>query len=115
MRGEELAGRVNQHVVQMGLEPTSLGQPEAAANSVKLRNEGIHPPGLFDGDPALGDFPRVAHPWIESRLVLETMPRRSGDCTQAARRARRDGETDPAYASDLEVKIFGGDGQARCE
>src|SRR5665213_1684792 len=105
MRGEELTGCVNQHVVQLGFESTSVGQPEVAAYSIKLQSECFHPPGLVNGDSALGNFPCVANVLVQARLILETM---SG-------RARRDGETDPAHALDFEVKISGRDGQARSE
>jgi len=47
---------------------------------------------------------------VQARLILEAMPGRPGDGAQAARRARRDGETDSAHALDFEVKISGGDG-----
>jgi hypothetical protein len=46
------------------------------------------------------------------RLGMRAGP---GDCAQAAGRARRDGETDPAHALDFEVKVSGRDRQARNE
>ena len=103
------------HVVQLGFESISVGQPEVAAYSIKLQSECFHPPGLVNGDSALGNFPCVANVLVQARLILETMSGRPGDCAQAAGRARRDGETDPAHALDFEVKISARDGQARSE
>lgn len=115
MWGEELAGSVNQHVVQLRPELTSIRQSKMPAYPIKLRSQRLHPPGLIDRNAALGNFPGIAHAWVQARLVLETVTGRAGDPDELARRARSYGKTDAPDAPDSEMKIGGGGGKACCE
>lgn len=115
MRDEELAGRVNQHVVQLRLQSTSFGQAEIAAYPIELRTECSHPSELVDRDPTLRNFPRVANAAIETSLVLETMAGWPGNLAQPTRGALSDRQPDAAHVSDFEVEITGRGGSARCE
>ncbi len=115
MRGKKLAGSVNQHVVQLRPELTSVRQSKMPAYPIKLRSQRLHPPGLIDRDAALGDFPGVAHAWVQARLVLETVAGRASDLDELACRAGSYGEMDAPDAPDFEMKIGGGGGEAYCE
>jgi hypothetical protein len=80
---------------------------------VQVWSHGFRPPGLIDRDLGLGNRPRIAHTFVQSRLVLEPVTSRAGSSTEPARSARGDGKSDPADAPNLQVKIVGGRGPAR--
>src|SRR5437016_5799810 len=112
---EELAGRVNQHVVQPRLQSTLFRQPKIAADPIELRSEGSRPSGLLDRNPTPGDFPCVADAAIETSLFLETMAGRPGNLAQPTRCARSDRQPDAAHALHREVEITRRAGPAGCE
>ena len=115
MWGEELAGSVNQHVVQLRFELIPVGCPEVPPYPIKLRSQGLDPSGPIDRDSALGHFPCVAHPWVKTRLGLETVEGRAGDPAEPAGGGGGYRETDAANASDFEAKIAGGGSEPCCE
>jgi hypothetical protein len=115
MRDEELARRVNQHVVQLRLQTTFFGQSEVAAYPIELRKECSLPSGLVDRDSALGNLPRVTDAAIETSLVFETMAGWPCNLAQAAGGARRDRQPDTAQVLNFENEITRRGGPLACE
>src|SRR5882757_6754559 len=115
MRDEELAGRVNQHVVQLSFQPAFVGQSEVAAYPIELRKECSLPSGLVDRDTDLGNLPRVTDARIETSLVLETMAGRLCNLAQATCGARSDRQPDAAQVLDFENEIARRGGPSACE
>lgn len=66
VRYEELAGRVDQQVVQFRLEASALWQSAIAAYPLELRQERLLPAALVELDPAFGDLPGVAHAGVQA-------------------------------------------------
>ena len=115
MWGEELAGSVNQHVVQLRFELIPVGCPEVPPYPIKLRSQGLDPSGPIDRDSALGHF-HVSRT-LGSKRVSALKPWRAGRATPQSLRAVAGGyrETDAANASDFEAKIAGGGSEPCCE
>ena len=115
MRREELAGCVNQQIMECCFESRSGGNSQVLADPFKLRSHGFRPPGLIDRDPILGNLPGVAHASVQARLVLEPVMRRPGNSAEPVRSVRSDRKSDPTDAQNLQVKIAGGRSPARGE
>src|SRR5690606_26362087 len=71
VRDEELSGRVDEQIVELGLEPARLRQPEFAADLLERRSERFLPSALIDRDAALGNLPSIADLRIKTGLILE--------------------------------------------
>src|SRR5579871_3146261 len=113
MRSEELAGRVNQQTMQLRSESRSGGQSQVLAYPFNLWSHRFRPPGLIDRDPTLGDLPGIAHAFVQARLALDPMMRLPGNTAEPARSMRSDRKSNPADATNLQVKIVGGGSPAR--
>jgi len=73
---EELAGAVDEQVVQLGTQLGAVGQSEVARDPLELGVERALPVSRVELDLALADLPRVPHPRIEQRLLAQTVASR---------------------------------------
>jgi hypothetical protein len=75
---EELAGAIDEQVVQLGTQLGADGQSEVARDQIELALR----VSRVELDLALADLPRVPHPRIEQRLLPQTVASRSRHVTQ---------------------------------
>lgn len=102
MRDEELAGLVDQQVVQRYLQAGALGQAKVAPDGVELRHERSVPAAPVDRDPTGRNLPGVTHATIEARLGLVAVACQQAGRAQFGGRGRRDREPDASHTLDLE-------------
>lgn len=69
VREEELAGAVDQQIVQLGLDAAPVGQAEVLAQLAHDRTKRAVPAGLIDAEAARGDLPRVTDGPVEERIL----------------------------------------------
>lgn len=98
VRDEELAGRVDEQIVQLRPEPARLRQPQLAADLLKRRAKRFLPSALIDGDAAFGNLPGIADFRVEAGLILEPVAGWPGGRAELASRGSRDRQPDAAHA-----------------
>lgn len=72
--GEELARRMHQHRVQLGLQPASRRQPEVGSDAIEYRQEGLVPLQLVDLHTAPGDLVPIRRPASASAGSMPSPP-----------------------------------------
>jgi hypothetical protein len=63
---EELAGSIDQQVVQVRPQARAVGQSQIAPNPIEHWSERSSPRAALDRDAALGNLPAIADPRIET-------------------------------------------------
>jgi len=110
VRREELAGLIDEQVVQLGAQRGALGHPEVAGDERELTIERALPVALVELDLALADLPGVPHPRVEQRLLAQTIPRRLRHRAQLVGCTMRQRQGDRSDANDVEKDVVGPSG-----